>query len=259
MVGIERLIRRLILETSQRVGSVHFGGCFSVVEILVAYYWPVIQKQLTFPDFIDRNTLILSKGHCGLAVYSTLHALGVIDQADFESYCKPDGRFNGHIKRDDSLGIGWSTGSLGHGLSVGMGLSDGGHKRVTVILGDGELHEGQCWEAFMHLGMKTDDLNVIVDNNRMLSLGTTQSIKPVEPLEAKFDAFGLRSETIDGHDVKQIEAYFNRHGPWDKQCVLIANTVKGKGVSFMEKKSEWHTRAVNEDEFKQAVNEIGLR
>ena len=123
MEDIARKTRLNVVKTARGAGSVHFGGCFSVAEILVAYYRPVIEKKLSFPQFIERNTLVLSKGHCGLAVYALLNAIGVVSDNRLGTYCADGGAFMGHIKRDMSLGIGWSTGSLGHGLSISLGLA----------------------------------------------------------------------------------------------------------------------------------------
>ena len=249
-----------VVKTARSVGSVHFGGCFSVIEILVAYYQPVIVKKLTFEQFIARNTLVLSKGHCGLAVYALLNVLGVVSDEKLATYCKEGGVFMGHIKQDAGLGIGWSTGSLGHGLSISLGLA-GALKhakklgRVVCILGDGEMHEGSNWEALLHLSH--DDkfpLTIILDNNQFLSLGATQDIRPIEPIEAKIRDFGVTCVSVDGHNVATL---CQALGEVVEHTLFInANTIKGKGVSFTEGVSEWHAKRASEQDLQRMEAEL---
>lgn len=251
-----------IINAASSVGSVHFGGNFSLIEILIAYYQPVLEKQVNFDEFIQSNVLILSKGHCGLAVYAVLKLAGVISDLDFESYCRPNGAFMGHIKRDPRLGIGWSTGSLGHGLSVAMGLAkaaqeSGQNKRVTCILGDGEMHEGSIWEALLHLSIEKDlPLTIILDNNKQLSLGLTNEIRPIEPIAEKISSFGIENITLDGHNVKELMAAIEDRKKSGDTIFIIANTIKGKGVSFMEGVIEWHAKRANEDQLNQMRIEL---
>ncbi len=260
--SIARQTRLNIIKTARSVGSVHFGGSFSVTEILVAYYAPVIAKKLSFKDFIDRNTLVLSKGHCGLAVYALLNAIGIVPDEKLATYCKDGGAFMGHIKRDPSLGIGWSTGSLGHGLSISMGLAGalrfaGKSGRVTCILGDGEMHEGSNWEALLHLSH--DDkfpLTIILDNNKFLSLGATQDIRPIEPIEAKIKDFSIQCASVDGHNVEALRQIIDKMEAVNQAFFINANTLKGKGISFTEGVTEWHAKRASEQDLQRMEAEL---
>jgi len=262
MTNLASQIRLNIVNAASSIGSVHFGGNFSIVEILIAYYWPVFANEISFDNFIKSNTLILSKGHCGLAVYATLKVAGAISNSDFETYCRPNGLFMGHIKRDRSLGIGWSTGSLGHGLSVAMGLAKAYQqsvqdKRVTCILGDGEMHEGSIWEALLHLSIeKKLPLSIILDNNKQLSLGLTRDIRPIEPISNKIHAFGIKNLTLDGHNISELKIAIKDANQSTEVLFINANTVKGKGVSFMEGIIEWHAKRANETQLDQMRIEL---
>lgn len=262
MDSTARQTRLNIIKTARSVGSVHFGGSFSVTEVLVAYYWPVITKQMTFPQFIERNTLVLSKGHCGLAVYALLNAIGVVSDEKLATYCKDGGAFMGHIKRDMSLGIGWSTGSLGHGLSVSLGLAgamkfNGCSGRVTCILGDGEMHEGSNWESLLHLSH--DDqfpLTIILDNNKFLSLGATQDIRPIEPIQAKITNFGIHCVSVDGHDVDALRQTLTNAEQSPHATFINANTLKGYGISFTAGVTEWHAKRASETDLQRMEAEL---
>lgn len=257
-----RQTRLNIIKTARSVGSVHFGGCFSVTEILVAYYWPVIIKELTFAQFIARNTLVLSKGHCGLAVYALLNAIGIVSDEKLSTYCKDGGAFMGHIKRDADLGVGWSTGSLGHGLSISLGLAGalkfaGKPGRVTCILGDGEMHEGSNWEALLHLSHDSHfPLTVILDNNKFLSLGATQDIRPIEPIEAKIKDFGICCVSIDGQNVEDVRAALEKAETADQMTFVNANTLKGAGISFTAGVTEWHAKRASEADLQRMEVEL---
>jgi transketolase len=251
---IENATRLNIVRTAREVGSVHFGGCFSVVEILAAYYAQLIYGDRDFNEFIDENLLILSKGHCGLAVYAILTALEVIPKERLATYCKDGGAFMGHIKRDEKLGIGWSTGSLGHGLSIAIGIASAyralkKHKRVVCILGDGEMHEGSIWEAMLHLSHDSDlPLTILLDNNQFISLGRTESIRPLEPIHNKINQFHIPCLTVDGHDRKAVEEALEFGKSSGRTIFVNANTIKGNGVSFTRGISEWHAKRATEEE-----------
>ena len=259
---IARKVRLNIVNAASLTGSVHFGGNFSLVEILLAYYWPVLAQETTFEDFTRKNTLVLSKGHCGLAVYAVLQVAECISSTDFATYCRPKGAFMGHIKRDVSLGIGWSTGSLGHGLSIAMGLAKvsnelGGERRITCILGDGEMHEGSIWEALLHLSVEKElPLTVILDNNKQLSLGLTSEIRPIEPVADKIGAFGIKNVTLEGHDVAQMVELIRAAEDSKRAIFINANTTKGKGVSFIESRVEWHAKRASDSELEKMRLEL---
>lgn len=251
-----------VVETAEGAGSVHFGGVFSVMEILAAFYQPVIEGEQGFTDFISKNTLVLSKGHCGLAVYSLLGAIGIISESDLRSYCKDGGRFSGHIKRDHELGIGWSTGSLGHGLSVSMGIASGYiaskvDKRVCCIVGDGEMHEGSNWEALLHLGQDPNiPLTVVLDNNQFLSLGRTEEIRGIESLRDKIEAFRIPFVSVDGHNVADIAIEMDRAKATKKSLFLNACTNKGHGISFTRNVAKWHAKRATEGELRRMLKEL---
>lgn len=264
MNAIGRQARMNVVKAARNVGSVHFGGCFSVMEILTAYYAPVIEKKQTFEQFIAQNTLVLSKGHCGLAVYSILNVLGVVSDEKLATYCKDGGAFMGHIKRDMALGIGWSTGSLGHGLSISLGFAGAlRHKakpgRITCILGDGEMHEGSNWEALLHLSH--DDkfpLTIVLDNNKFLSLGATQDIRPIEPIHDKIRDFGIQCVSVDGHSVPALRNAMDQAESQPQTLFINANTLKGQGVSFTAGVSEWHAKRASEQDLQRMEAELSV-
>jgi len=259
---ITQKARLNVVRTAREASSVHFGGCFSVMEILAAYYGPVIRNEIAFKEFIARDTLILSKGHCGLAVYSLLAGIGIVSSETLASYCKDGGAFMGHIKQDPALGIGWSTGSLGHGLSISLGLAGalrfmGAKGRIVCILGDGEMHEGSNWEALLHLSH--DDhfpLTIILDNNQFLSLGRTQDIRPLEPIHKKIEDFGIACVTVDGHDIAAVEQAMRQGEQSGRALFINANTLKGKGISFTEGVPEWHAKRASEAELQRMEAEL---
>jgi transketolase len=181
-----------------------------------------------------------------------LNALGIVSDEKLATYCKDGGAFMGHIKRDAALGIGWSTGSLGHGLSISMGLAGALRfakkpGRVTCILGDGEMHEGSNWEALLHLSH--DDkfpLTLILDNNQFLSLGMTKDIRPIEPVQAKITNFGIQCTSLDGHDVKVLRTVLDVSEKSPRATFINANTLKGYGISFTAGVTEWHAKRASE-------------
>ena len=251
-----------IVRTAREVGSVHFGGTFSVVEILEAFYAPIVERRQTFPEFVAENLLILSKGHCGLAVYAMLAELNVISQEQLSSYCKEGGKFIGHIKKDDILGIGWSTGSLGHGLSVSMGIAAGYRKlginrRILCIMGDGEMHEGSNWEALLHLSHDSDlSLTIVLDNNKFLSLGRTQDIRPLEPVQNKIECFQIPCVSIDGQNPISVSIALERGKSSGRTLFINANTMKGHGVSFTRGESKWHAKRATDEELLLMESEL---
>jgi transketolase len=260
--NITNTIRLNVVRTARNVGSVHFGGCFSIVEILAAYYAPIAQCRMSFDDFIAKNLLVLSKGHCGLAVYSILAALEVISQERLETYCKDGGDFMGHIKKDESLGIGWSTGSLGHGLSVAMGIASAYRdlslpRRVLCILGDGEMHEGSNWEALLHLSHDPNmPLTILLDNNKFLSLGRTEDIRPLEPIASKIEQFRLPCVSVEGHDIDAIISALELGWTSERVLFINADTVKGFGVSFTQSVADWHAKRASDEELTQMEAEL---
>lgn len=248
--------RRRILEISQGVSALHIGGSFSCLELVDAIYFGVMRREPPSPD-----TFILSKGHGSMAQYVALEELGLITRRDLELYCKPGGRYGTHPDYG-TPGIEASTGSLGHGLGLALGMAIADRfaktgRRVFVVMSDGELQEGSVWEAMMlapSLGVR--DLSAFVDLNDLQSLGRTSETLPnFYPMIDKVRAFGWECEEVDGHDVRAIiDAFENRTGT--RPLMVLGRTVKGKGVSFMEGKPIWHYRSPSPEEYQQALREI---
>ena len=256
MVSAERCrrFRRRILEMSQTVPALHIGGAFSCLEMVDALYHDLMQRQ---PDGSFRDTFIMSKGHGCVAQYVVLDALGILPKGELERYCTAEGRLGMHPDYGVP-GISASTGSLGHGLglALGMALADAG-ATVYVVLSDGELQEGSTWEAIlMASSLRASNLVAMVDNNDFQSVGRTSVTHPsFYPLADKLVAFGWETVEVNGHDSAGIvSAVRSRRG--DKPFVLIGKTVKGKGVSFMEDVNIWHYRSPDRREFAQAMAEL---
>ena len=253
--------RRSILESIYRAGAGHTGGSLSCVDILNVLYNRVLRVA---PDtFCDpgRDRYVQSKGHSVEALYVVLADRGFFPPAELETLCRYGSHFVGHPTRKVP-GIEQNTGALGHGLSLGVGMAlaakmDGADYRVFTLLGDGELAEGSNWEAAMSAAhYRLDNLTAIVDHNGLQITGRTRDVCCNEPLDAKFAAFGWSVETVDGHDVGALTAALTRSPEAGKPRAIIAQTVKGKGVSFMENVARWHHGVPNEEEYARALEEI---
>lgn len=253
--------RRRILEMSQNVTALHIGGSFSCLELVDTIYHGLMRRSAD--DVKGKDTFILSKGHGSLAQYAVLEDLGILSREDLDQYCLPGGRLGTHP--DYGLpGIEVSSGSLGHGLGMAMGMAisdrDRGLDRyVYVVMSDGELQEGSVWEAMMLA--PTFGLNRVVafvDHNGFQSLGRTSETHPnFYPIVDKVRAFGWETVQIDGHDQSAIhDAVRGRRG--DAPMMVVADTVKGKGVSYMENVPIWHYRSPSPDEYEQALAELGV-
>jgi len=255
-------IRLDVLEMIRAAGSGHPGGSFSVVEILVELYWKVMNIRPNEPLWEGRDRFILSKGHACPALYSVLARRGFFDPDELPSLRKLGSRLQGHPNMHDLSGLDASTGSLGQGLSISCGIAHGNRlnkreNRVYCLLGDGELQEGNIWEAAMtasHYNLK--HLTAIVDRNRVQLDGNVSGIMEIEPLVDKWLAFGWDVIVADGHSFPSLEKAFEhcREAPFPS--AIIADTVKGKGVSFMEGTCKWHGRCPNENEYAAAAKEI---
>lgn len=252
-------IRKRILEISQEVSALHIGGSFSCVEIVETVYFSLMRHkdEAEYPD-----TFILSKGHGSMAQYAALEALGVMSRGDLDSYCKPGGRLGAHP--DYGLpGIEAATGSLGHGLgmAVGMAVADRVHKQdrvIYVVMSDGEVQEGSVWEVMMLApSLGVTHVVAFVDLNNLQSFGHTDQTHPnFYPIADKTRSFGWETVEIDGHDARAIyNAVVNRSGR--APLMVIAKTVKGKGVSYMEDVPIWHYRSPTPEEYRQALTELG--
>lgn len=255
--------RLLAVEAVHRCASGHPGGSLSVLDVLTVLYFHTMRVDPQNPADPDRDRFVLSKGHCTPALYATLALRGYYAVEELELFRSIKGHMSGHPDMVNVKGVDMSTGSLGQGVSAAVGMALGGklnHKdyRVYAVMGDGELDEGQGWEAFMSAAKyKLDNLCVIVDVNGLQIDGATKDVMPLEPLDQKFAAFGFHVITINGHDFDQIlSAYQQAAATKGQPTVILAKTVKGKGISFMENDAGWHGKAPNDEQLAQAVSEL---
>ncbi len=257
-------IRKEILEACHRAGSGHPGGSLSSVEILLSLYEYKMRHNPQDPAWEDRDRLIISKGHISPAVYVVLAHCGYFPREELKTFRKFGSRLQGHVHAKVP-GIEFNTGSLGHGLSVANGIALGAKLRqkafkVYCLMGDGEIQEGSVWEAAMTAAhYKLDNVCAIIDYNKIQENGLVSEIKGLEPLAEKWRSFGWEVAEAGDHDFKQ---YFNALDAFDKAKgkphVIIAHTIKGKGVSFMEWDRKWHGKAPNDDQLKEALAELKL-
>ena len=244
-------------------GSSHVGSVFSMADILAVLYGRVLEVDPKRPDWVDRDRFILSKGHAGAGVYAALAEVGFFPVEDLARHCQDGSNFSGHVSHKGIPGVELSTGSLGHGLSVGAGMAyaaavDGRKHRVVVLLSDGECDEGSIWEAVLFAAHhKLSRLTAIVDYNKIQSLKPVPETLGLEPFADKWRSFGWRVLEVDGHDPDALERVLRTEPDAAGQptCV-IAHTVKGKGVSFMEHTVLWHYRTARGDEFAAAEREL---
>lgn len=241
----------------------HPGGDFSSADILASVYFGVLRYDAENPTDPGRDRFVMSKGHCTGAFYATLAAAGYFPADELSTYMEPESRLNGHPNRNYLPGVETNTGPLGHGLPVATGIAiagqlTGADYRTFVLTGDGELQEGSNWEAALTAGhRKLENLTLIVDRNRLQQGAATEDTAGLDPLDAKFEAFGWQVESVDGHDPAALLAVLGAspQGRGKPLCV-IANTIKGKGVSFMENQVSWHHGVPNKDQYEQAMTEL---
>lgn len=261
--NIAKEIRRGIVDEVYNAQSGHPGGSLSCADILTVLYFNQMNINPKEPRAEGRDRLVLSKGHCSPALYATLAKKGFFSQDELKNFRKLESNLQGHPDMNKVPGVDCSAGSLGQGLSVanGMALNSKMEKlgyRVYCVLGDGEIEEGQVWEAAMTSNKyKLDNLCVIVDNNNLQIDGDIKSVKGLEDIEGKFERFGFNVITVNGNNIQDlIDAFNSVKSVKDKPSAIIAVTVKGKGVSFMEGKAEWHGKAPNEEQYKMAMEEL---
>lgn len=260
-------LRRTILKMTHAGKSGHPGGSLSAVEILTVLYFSIMKYDSRNPEWHERDRLIISKGHATPLVYSILAKAGYYKGDNLLTFRKLGSPYQGHIDRLRAPGIEASTGSLGHGTSIAVGAAlgcrlDKLNNRIYLLNSDGELQEGSTWEGIMSAGhYHLGNLTAIVDRNRIQLDGWTEETMTLEPIGKKYEAFGWHVQEIDGHDLNQVyDAILKTQsiGPEEhKPCVIIAHTVKGKGVSFMEDVVKWHGVAPNDEELERALKEIG--
>jgi transketolase len=261
---IARQVRLDIVEMLFRAGSGHLGGSLSATDILVALFFGVMRLNPQDPCWLDRDRFILSKGHAAPALYAILARLGYFPREKLLTLRQFGSILQGHPDSGCTPGVEIPTGSLGQGLSIANGLAlaarlNGQRHRVYALLGDGEIQEGQIWEAAMtaaHYGL--DNLTAILDRNRLQIDGRTADVMSVEPLAQKWEAFGWHTLQVDGHRMAEILAALETcRGVSGRPSMIIAQTVKGKGVSLFEDKAKYHGVAPSPEEYQQALKELG--
>ncbi|MFF5288638.1 transketolase [Paractinoplanes globisporus] len=244
-----------------RAGLGHVGGDLSVLDILTTLYFAVLRIDPEKPDWTDRDRFVLSKGHTAGALYTTLAAAGFFSSAELDTFAGPMSALNGHPNRVKVPGVETNTGPLGHGLPIAVGMAVAGRlsassRHVYVVLGDGELQEGSNWEAAMTAGhRRLANLTAIVDRNRLQQGARTEETNALDPLDDKFRAFGWDVRIVDGHDhLALLDTFTSARG--DRPTCVIANTIKGRGVSFMEDRVEWHHKVPTASQLETAVAEL---
>jgi transketolase len=260
-------LRLRILKMAAEGGGGHLGGSFSILEILVSLYLGnILRYKPSEPDWPLRDFLIFSKGHSCMALYAVLSEAGYYESKELENYCKQDSKFAGHPEHDLLEGVEITSGSLGHGPPIANGLAmgaklNGTAQKVFCIVGDGECNEGSVWEAFMAASQfKLDNLTLIIDSNKLESLDLVSNILSIEPLAERLNSFGFSVKEVNGHDISEVMMAL-KDLPFElsKPSVIIAHTIKGKGVDFMEGVPKWHHRKLTEQEFIDASSQINAR
>ena len=259
IISFSKEIRKKIIQMSLKAGSAsaHIGGALSIADIVSVLFK---YQMKNFDKSIERDRFILSKGHACLAYYSALNLIGLISDTEIETFEKNNSNLAGHPVKNRKLGIDFSNGSLGMGLSIAIGLAISSKKkkenfRVYVIMGDGECNEGSVWEAAMSApNFKLDNLCVIIDKNNFQQTGTNKEIMNTESLSEKWKSFGWEVSEANGHDIIELFNFFEKKSP--KPKLLIANTVKGKGISFSENNNDWHHAVLTKNFYEKALNEL---
>lgn len=244
-----RHLRRLVVQALEGGGRGHIGSSMSLIEILRVLYDDVLRVRSAEPTWKDRDRFILSKGHGCLALYAVLADKGFFPAAALATFCRRDSFLGGHPEAGKIPGVEASTGALGHGLSIGIGMALAARirksdSRVYVAMGDGEINEGSIWEAAMCAGKHgLDHLTAIIDYNKMQSYGPVSEVQPLEPLAAKWRAFGFDVNEVDGHDLTALRGSLARRTGAKRPLAVICHTVKGKGIPFAENDAAWHHKS----------------
>lgn len=256
-------IRRNAIEMTHLSNGSHIASVLSVTDIVAVLYAKIMNYDVANPKLETRDRIILSKGHAGAAIYSALAEEGFFDVEELKTHYTNGSRLSGHVSHKNVPGVELSTGSLGHGMPVAAGMAlaakmDGKKHKVYVILGDGECDEGSVWECALFANQyKLDNLVVIVDANKMQSMDYCENTIALAPFAEKWKSFGWNVKDIDGHNHKELEeALLNTENAEQKPTVIIANTIKGKGISFMENNIVWHYRSPQGEEYEKAVKEL---
>ena len=263
MLKISKDIRKNIIKMVTVSKSSHVGSALSIVEILVTLYFKILNIDPLSPEKEDRDRFILSKGHASAALYAILAEKGFFSKDLLDKYYTDGGVLPGHLDSSRTPGIEVSTGSLGHGLSIGLGMAiaakhDNKNYKSYVLMSDGECDEGSIWEAAMLAAhLKLDNLVAIIDYNKIQSFGRVKEVVNLEPLYDKWVSFGWAVKEIDGHNYPELlNAFESLPLERGKPSMIIAHTIKGKGVSFMEDKLEWHYKSPTQEQYEIAIKEI---
>ena len=257
-----KTIREDILKMTTAACSGHPGGSLSATDIITALYFYKLKHNPKKPDWPDRDRFVLSKGHAAPALYAALARSGYFPVSELQTLRKLDSNLQGHPEKEFCPGVEASTGPLGQGLSYANGIALAGridkkNYNVYVLMGDGEIQEGQIWEAAMSsTHFKLDNLIGILDNNGLQIDGSNDDIMRIKPVKDKWEAFGWHVIEIDGHDMKEIINALDNADKVKGPVLILAHTVKGKGVSFMENQVGWHGKAASEEELKEALKEL---
>lgn len=263
LINISKSIRLNVLDMVNKGNSSHIASVFSMIEILVILYEYVLKFKPSDPNWNERDRLILSKGHAGAGIYAILAEYHFFDKKILNSHYQDGSLLSGHVSHIGIPGVEISTGSLGHGLSIGCGMAlaaktNNQSHRVYVILSDGECNEGSVWESIMfanHHGL--NNLTVIIDRNKLQSIKNTEDTLKLEPFDKKWKSFGWNVININGHDYQEIfDSLNNKNELNSSPLCIIANTIKGKGVSFMENNILWHYRSPQNKEYDEAKKEL---
>lgn len=258
-------IRSQTLKMVHRANASHVGSCLSIADLLAVLYGQILKIDPANPNLPERDRFILSKGHATAILYAVLAERGFFPLELLETYCQDGSLLTGHVSHEVP-GVEVSTGSLGHGLPIGCGMAlaakrDGESHRVFVLLSDGELDEGSNWEAILFAGHHLlDNLVAIVDYNKIQSFGNVKEVLDLEPLADKWQAFNWAVREIDGHNLEEIAHCFSQV-PFEvgKPNIVIAHTIKGKGISFMENQLAWHYKSPNAEQLSQALTELEIK
>jgi len=256
-------VRRDIIEMIYAGGSGHAGGSLSAVEILTALYFHVMRIRPEEPDWPERDRFILSKGHAAPALYAVLAERGFFPVEELRTFNASGTRLQKHVDMHRVPGAEVSSGSLGQGLSIGVGMAladtmDGKDRCLYVLIGDGESQEGQIWEAAMAAShLKLDRIIAFLDSNGLQVDGFIRDIINLEPIETKWQSFGWRVQRVDGHDLRQILAAVDTaHRTLGRPHMIIGDTVKGKGISYMENSIKWHSHPISDEEYHTAMADL---
>lgn len=255
-------IRKEIVAMVHRANSGHVGGSLGAADIITALYYHVMKHDPKNPEWEGRDRFVLSKGHCTPVIYAALADCGYFPKEDLLEFRRPGSHLQGHPYQPKTAGIDACTGTLGIGISTGVGMALGAklkkqNQYYYILCGDGEIQEGQVWEAAAFANKyKLDNVIGFVDRNYLQTDGYSEKVMPMDPLDAKWESFGWKVFTIDGHDFEEIITTIEKAKKETVPVMIIANTTKGKGVSFMEGAAEWHGKPPGKEDYEKAMLEL---